>query len=252
MSKEHPILFNGDMVRAILDGKKTQTRRIIKAPPSARNGEFFFSIDGFPYYQVEHDGTFDEIPISNPCEIGSILWVRETWNMADEATEIINGESIGPSAPYRGVQGNRKITWRAVYSADHPGGEHPKFGRPRWRPSIHMPRWACRLFLEVTNVRVERLQDISQEDALAEGVQYVVDKLACCKDGTMDSHFQMELSMDHVKAFSYLWDSINAKRGYGWDENVFVWVIDFKKIKGEHAWLETNTNTLSDSKAMTM
>jgi hypothetical protein len=128
-----------------------------------------------------------------PYQLGDTLWVRETWAYSTD----YDGDVIL----------NRKILYRA-------DGEKTILPST-WRPSIHMPRWASRINLEVTGVRVERLKDITEEDALAEGV----------------------ISSDYDKtyryAFSVLWDSINAKRGYGWAANPWVWVIEFRHMGRE-------------------
>ena len=177
--KERPILFSSEMVRAILDGRKTQTRRIIKPQP-----DYVDNIHKTP----NTGGKVIKCPFGQP---GERLWVRETW--ADNIRGCPNG-----------------ITYRA----DHcdPKGDGP--ANPiKWRASIFMPRWASRITLEITNIRVQRLHDILSADAEAEGVLW------------------KEKYMNPVHAFVVLWDSINAKRGFEWDENPWVWVIEFKKLE---------------------
>ena len=175
--KERPILFNGPMVRAILDGRKTQTRRVVKPQPETKphNGvdDKWFS----EYSDIKNLGFLKHTcPFGQP---GDRLWVREAF------TEY----------PQKGL----------LYKAD---GCNKKLGVWwGWRPSIHMPRRASRIKLEVTDVRVERLQNISEEDIYAEGID-------------TNSHDFMEL-----------WDSINAKRGHGWDANPFVWVVEFRRVE---------------------
>lgn len=181
--KERPILFSAPMVRAIVAGTKTQTRRIVK--PGVLE-------DGWPIaYAAER------CPYGAP---GDRLWVRETWAKAGE---------VGDDIEYR---------------ADNPD----PLGA-RWRPSIHMPRWASRLLLEVTAVRVERLQDISEDDACAEGVQEL--------DGTLDelalyarAKKMGECATDSRVWFAELWDSINGTRA-PWASNPFVWVVSFKRTE---------------------
>lgn len=140
--KERPILFSGEMVRAILEGRKTQTRRVIKPQPdSARNSVFVKS--GF---ETKH-GYEIKCPYGQP---GDRLWVRETWGLWD------TDPKDGPE--------RAKIFYRAT-------DENRRDLRyQRWRPSIHMPRWASRINLEITNIRIERVQDITEEDAKAEGL----------------------------------------------------------------------------------
>ena len=203
--KERPIIFNAEMVRTILDGRKTQTRRVIK-PQS-------------PYCQLLDNGQLEHIPDGGfdwgltytKCphgKVGDMLWVRETFAYR-ENTQL--GSCQLP-------------IW---YRAD--GISHQKqwglnsFNRGKWKPSIHMPRWASRITLEITNIRVERIQEITEEDVTAEGI-------------TMNNRpyagwYWMEnvySTNSPLLAFEKLWDSINTKRGYGWDKNPWVWVIEFK------------------------
>ena len=116
----------------------------------------------------------------------------------------------GDSTPVRGQPYDPEVIYRA--DDEDPDIPHDKLWEPfRWRPSIHMPRWASRLFLEVTDVRVERVQEVSEEGAIAEGMQMVGP--AALSDRT---------------SFAHLWDTINAKRGYSWESNPWVWVIEFR------------------------
>lgn len=181
--KERPILFSGSMVRAILDGKKTQTRRIIKPPPYAewmpevgvyhptifdRHGEAF---PGDPVF-----GAADEVD-GRPCpygQPGDRLWVRETF--ADEPPGLLSD----------GLSG--RVVYRADYNeADYNEEWHSAPDRvDKWTPSIHMPRWASRISLHIKEIRVERLQDISEEDALAEGLQKITKDGALFKYGVPD------------------------------------------------------------------
>ena len=178
--KEHPIIFSTDMVRAILDGKKTMTRRVIKNPE-----------------RYEH---IRECDFCCPYgQVGDRLWVRETL--------VITG---GRGSEY------------VAYKAD--GYELDKGIFPeKWRPSIFMPRWASRITLEITEVRVERVQEITEEDAIKEGI--------CVVDNTEDGIYSSPNYPDiHRDIFMYLWDSLNTKRGYGWEVNPWVWVIEFKRV----------------------
>ncbi len=179
---EHPILFSAAMVKAILEGRKTQTRRVIKPQPihNIKHREYIAVIDG----------SKKQCPYGQP---GDRLWVRETWQLSEEA---------GMYYPETG----RLPDTLCEYAADYSEVER-KDGGP-WKPSIFMPRWASRITLEVVKVRVERLQDMSYEDAVAEGIDHIYPQ------GRLQ--------------FRMLWDSINAKRGYGWDVNPWVWVVEFK------------------------
>lgn len=227
--RERPILMSGPMVRAILEGRKTQTRRVMKPQPQPNGiwskslGDFLCLIDEYPPSATIWNGAWlgADAGELNCCPYGvpgDRLWVRETWQYVDETGEADKSESLrnrlGATAPFRGVQGDRPITWRAVYRADGEAS-HPEYGPILWRPSIYMPRWASRLLLEIKSVRVERLCDISEEDARAEGVAK-----AEATDG----------AMSYALGFSDLWDSIYAPKGFGWCENPWVWVVEFERI----------------------
>ena len=203
--KEHPILFSGEMVRAILDGRKTQTRRVIKLQPPEgfRPGFSFFTSPG-EYEIRDNSGHFSigKIPYGT---IGDRLWVRETWHKHSDDDDFCTGE----------------IHYRATEICVG----------TKWIPSIFMPRWASRITLEVVNVRVERVQDICFEDCLSEGCDSGfehydgscnhIEDGSCCQGWHYGSKWN----------FRYLWDSINAKRGYGWDANPWVWVIEFRRVE---------------------
>lgn len=199
---EKPILFSGEMVRAILDGRKTMTRRTRGL--NRFNGQpDRWRIEG---NMMAFDGGFDYVKTS-PCPYGrpgDLLWVRETWRPF-----TANG-SIDAAVQYRADSKIEQVSMTVDYINRFP--ESPD----RWRPSIFMPRWASRITLEVTAVRVERLQDISEEDAMAEGISPITDSLSNCNGS--------------VYYFRSLWDSINSKRGYGWDVNPFVWVVEFRMV----------------------
>lgn len=187
-NKERPIIFGSEMVKAILEGRKTQTRRVIKPQP-ASGVRFSPFVPG----QVE-DGHGRELRC--PYAVDR-LWVRETWQAVH-----YTGEQTGyKEYPGEVVQEDYGPKFGLVF----PGGGWDG----RWRPSIFMPRWASRITLEVVSVRVERLQEISDSDARAEGV--------LC-------------DLNCRRPFMELWDSINAKRGYGWDSNPWVWVIEFERV----------------------
>lgn len=187
MLKEKPILFSGPMVRAILDGCKTQTRRVIKPQPDK---------------EVIH-GSCRAICGPPPIyESGMRLWIKESHR-------LLNCQC-------------RETCWRpgmVWYEADQSGYDGASL--EKLRPSIHMPRWACRITLEVTGARVERLQDISEADAEDEGCIQTFQKVRQAGGAVVETP---TLAVEH---FENLWDSINSKRA-PWKSNPWVWVISFK------------------------
>jgi len=195
---ERGMIFNAEMVRAVLDGSKTQTRRIMKVQPHAGIRNSVFVKSGF------EDGHGKELV----CPFGAVgdrLWVRETFmNLKGTGIESTTGQFEG-----------------FAYRADTPPGSYGDMARKdyglKWTPSIHMPRRASRITLEITGVRVERLNDISEDDAKAEGAP-----TECCVIG--DKHFL---------GFRSLWRSIYGADS--WQANPWVWIIEFKRVEdGSH------------------
>ena len=219
--KERGMIFNADMVRAILDGRKTQTRRIMKPQPEPcpRGGHWWPSNVFKTMLHVEDEmqngkGGWGGLA-GDACPFGDLgdrIWVRETWAEA------------GASAP------DLKL-YRANYPEHVPSiyENVPLAEEIRWTPSIHMPRWASRILLEITDVRVERLNAISEEDAEAEGIDM---------EALYDSQDCYDCIADHnmtgrptvTGAFKYLWESIYGEEG--WKSNPWVWVIEFKRVEG--------------------
>ncbi|HEL9749480.1 hypothetical protein VBQ98_17695 [Klebsiella pneumoniae] len=207
--KERGMIFNGEMVRAILDGRKTQTRRPIKWKQT-RFTEIGEREDGskWPWSEdAEHACDF-----WHPCPFGAVsdrIWVRETWAEA------------GASAP------DLKL-YRANYPEHVPSiyENVPPAEEIRWTPSIHMPRAASRILLEITDVRVERLNAISEEDARAEGI---IDG-GCLNCGEPEPCGCANPEPDATDAFAYLWQSIYGQEN--WNANPWVWVIEFKRVEG--------------------
>lgn len=198
--KEHPILFSSPMIRAILAGTKTQTRRIVNPQPTL--GEHGWS---WPSGRCKSMVSIPEMGCLGPYgSRGNRLWVREAFYCDD----------------YRYPDGPRSELIAAIeYRADHeccnweagcPCSDDN--GRSSWRPSIYMPRWASRITLEVTDVRVQRLQDISEDDARTEGVDEIKAKVPTALD-----------------AFHLVWDEINGKRA-PWSSNPWVWAISFRRL----------------------
>jgi hypothetical protein len=179
--KERQILFKPEMVNAILEGRKTQTRRVVKKPALPDLVEYL--------YEDFTEGWLECCPYG---KVGDRLFVREAWSIAEK--------KFDPEVS------------RIVYRADGVDPLPDATGRARWRPSIHMPRAASRLTLEVTEVRIERLHDISEEDARAEGVR--------------PDPFRRTYTA--INSFHVLWIDINGIDS--WDSNPWVWRICFKKV----------------------
>lgn len=216
---EKPILFSGPMVRAILEGRKTQTRRAVKKP-GCQCGTWIPEEMGATteegFQTVGHSGrwwceccTSDQDAITCPYGTpGDRLWVRESWNYGFVDSD---GEAW-PSGIWRPIPKEKLPGFYASYAAD--GEDGP------WRPSIHMPRWMSRITLKITNVRVERLQDISESDAMAEGVD-VSEYIECINPP------YMEPCSSAKRAYSSLWESINGPGS--WAQNPWVWCISFRR-----------------------
>jgi hypothetical protein len=237
--RECPILFSGEMIRPLLDGRKTQTRRVVKIPnyatfdhaqasswdrdaaqwranhPSMSDETLGHLLGGRTtgaYLLCNRTDGDDGIHVAR-CphgEIGDRLWVRETF--------------MGPAHIGDGEQGC--VGFGVLYRADNSfvedrfgcGCEGPCSGvriEHPWKPSIFMPRWASRLTLKITDVRVERVQSISEEDAKAEGITEDYPEHEC---------------NSFADGYRWLWDSLNAKRGYGWDVNPWVWALSFGRV----------------------
>lgn len=198
--KERPILMSAPMVRAILAGTKTQTRRVVKPQPS-------WVADPFVPFKSD-DADPESIILCPYGQPGDRLWVRENFS-GPWCMETQDGSAAVP--PSKWGLGSRIWYW-----AD---GE-PSYGDwTRPRPSIHMPRWASRITLEVTGVRVERLQDISVADAIAEGVNIHPDHHGKPRESIYSA----------VEAYRDLWEQINGPGS--WDANPLVWVVEFERIK---------------------
>lgn len=195
-----PILFNTEMVEAILEGQKTQTRRTVKQPPIV--GDIMRDEKGW-YYE---DGTRNGHSLIPQFSTGDILWVRETWSKLTEC------DVFPPYEPHEE---------RFIYRADRGDPDH---FQAKWHPSIHMPKEAARIFLRVKDVRVERLQDMDEDAAIAEGI-------ADSPAGT-DSP---------LLRFTELWDKTIRRedlREFGYHANPWVWVIEFERCEKPEGWLQ--------------
>ncbi len=208
-----PILFSTPMVQAIIDGRKTMTRRMITNKDIV-NG---FDIENGKAISLE-DGSGDQIEPERAAKyhVGDVLWVRETWRHQ-------------PMVYHRDARGYSDFEYQ--YRADFTPEEDECYGRRgglatwAWRPSIFMPKEACRLFLRVTGVKAEWLQEITEEDALYEGIspEYILS-------------LGIPATVTFVDAFAMLWDTLYAKRGYGWETNPWVWAYTFERCKAPEGW----------------
>jgi len=223
MSEEKPIIFSTEEVRAIPDGRKTMTRRVVKKKYSNTNiekrGDILIEIqnDTPPdVYNPETEMITHHlkmcVPIKIPYRIGQILWARETW------------------ADLRGMGFDKQFSY--LSDCVNKNGEEDGEGKRcrldygvKWRPSTNMPHTAARLFLKVKSVRVERLQDITEQDILSEGTPFdrEIYEMPC--------NIQNAGATYLAGCFMRFWDSINSKRGYGWDSNPWVWVVEFERVE---------------------
>lgn len=233
--KERPILFSAPMVRAILDGTKTQTRRVVK--PVGNDEGFILKDEGngwWPYRSADGESGFYrdrygydmESPILCPYgKPGDLMWVRETF--ADLRGTGIEHRS-DPAGPIQ----------RFAFAADCPPGSYSDEARKefgvKWKPSIHMPRAASRITLEITGVRVERLNDCSEADAKAEGIGGYPfrpdDGYPLCTGymvGADDG--KSTLYPTAREPYQRLWESINGAGS--WDANPWVWMVEFKRLE---------------------
>ncbi len=223
--RERPLLMSGPMVRAVLDGRKTQTRRVVTLPKwiAARGGlldegRVDPGLGGGAYLKVPLHDDHTVHRVRCPYgEIGDRLWVREShWFDIREPDGLV-------------IYADGKTHRYKCDGAERPceAGITPEYLRRhefwRQRPSIFMPRWASRITLEITEVRVERLQSMSVADARAEGITEYGEGFS--KEG--DDVWRNRSSVEN---YASLWDSLNAKRGYGWDANPWVWVLEFKRV----------------------
>ena len=249
---EKPILFNTEMVKAILDGRKTQTRRVIK----------------------NICGNYDEIR-ANPCyhgawnpiilgrvlsgfkcpygNAGDKLWVRETWKVqsfspdyfaicykADGSHKELEDvpkdfsylqdkfDDWQENLAFQSEKELEKMKFLEDENSEYRWvwkGESPL----RWRPSIYLPRWASRINLRITDVRIERLQRLTYENAIAEGILHRTGEILGID--WYAGYIGAEWRTDPIIAFRDLWDSINGKRGYGWNKNPWVWVVEFEAVE---------------------
>lgn len=214
--KERGMIFNAEMVQALLDGRKTQTRRPVKFPVHDKN--LGCELAGNELAGELSAGNYLNSAFGKP---GDRIWVRETFQ-----GPLFNYEQMDE---YLEDSSKFEKPEFCQYAAD--GGHRPEYQdaddnlRHGWRPSIHMPRWASRILLEITGVRVERLNSIHDVDAMREGIQ----NLTTCSHS--DFGIPGVVNAQHpVRAFQLLWESIYGADS--WRANPWVWVIEFKRVEG--------------------
>lgn len=229
--KERPILFQGAMVRGVLRevDPKTQTRRIAKADPQ---DDDYRDTDGWPL--AFDEGTGDDLRAACPYGArGDRLWVRETARCIGQGTDFEN-KKVRLDLDYKAGGGTSVHFALDTAPGWFPGRARNANDSPRWAPGIHMPRWASRILLEVTNVRVERLQDICEADAWAEGCQRgePTDNGGFFPAEEPDpSGIGLRGWDNAVDWYADLWTSINGETGTStWDANPWVWVVEFKRV----------------------
>jgi hypothetical protein len=258
--KERPIIMGAESVRAILEGRKTQTRRVIK--PQPRWGSdvvgvkiidgVVFPINSFPSQcgcPIYLSGIKEYIyGTKQPYGvIGDRLCVKETWGVVshtfDENENICDWKPNRPAKQIRELKfGTGYYDGHVIYKAD--GGFEWNAGddcsietKIAWKSPLFMPRCASRILLEITDIRVERVQDVSEEDAIAEGVEFgscweeQFGEGYCTGEGWMDYRNADYGCSTPKESYKTLWDSLNAKRGYSWEKNPWVWVIEFKVVE---------------------
>lgn len=239
--KERPILFNTEMVKAILEGRKTQTRRVLSNQPDKNCDEAFLGLDGIWCFskptlskRISYSGDDIKCPFGM---VGDRLWVREAfmpdpsadsdhWNDEDSLHTYYSWDGCGSKVSElpKALKTNKHVFYKAE-------ANHPELSL--WTPNYRMPRWASRILLEITGVRVERLSNISRSDAVDEGIETF--KIDCGRDGLKTaykdytSHNNAITRNNPIDSFRTLWESVNGADS--WDKNPWVWVIDFKVAK---------------------
>lgn len=214
--KEIGMLFSGEMVQAILDERKTQTRRLardcrIDSNGNAWQGKWNFGQDVWGKPHVNR--------WKKPCNVGDHIYVRETWSYY-----YFDSDTKKQFYYYKADY----LDFEKGFTPDGWDSRPPAAGGDRWYPSIHMPKAAARIWLEVTDVRIERLQDISEKDAIAEGIDMESEFASLCIDlETAPYSNDLVRNSAAITVFKKLWESTCGS----WDANPWVWVIEFKQIE---------------------
>ncbi len=229
MKKEHPILFSTPMVQAILEGRKTQTRRVIKPQPKPELSYFGWEVPNYTHVAFGNNFKIESKHKNRYGQPGDLLWVRENW-ASSKALDKVKPSNILSGFPCEYQAGGTSLM-----------NYNELIDRGRWRPSIHMPKHAARIWLKVKDVRVERVQDISEEDILKEGVRIPVNRetgnvvvrlgvdnsaLSFLPEKSINTKYtQSQLLFAH---WAELWCKVNGRQS--WDANPWVWVITFEEL----------------------
>lgn len=213
-----PIIFSAESVRAILEGRKTQTRRVVKETTNINgtcNGIYFDEETERWYWQLLDKPNVVDLCLGK-CPFGKVgdrLWVRETWALRTPSYPNHHSKVFFKDEQYKTIYHQDTVEPTQKYGYD-------LSEKSRWRSPILMPRWASRLTLEITDIRVERVQEITHEGVKEEGI-YVFARESVNLPGRPQGQF---------KRFANHWNSLNAKRGYPWEKNPWVWVISFRRV----------------------
>lgn len=218
-----PILFNTEMVRAILDGRKTCTRRLVKFLPGENSQWTGYIKDGLMLYNGRNEPCIRKVPY----QLGDILYVRETWQCwrahRYEATADIRFRAGGDDVRLQFANGNTD----SIYRLDYDTFVHKWFSHNgEWKPSLFMPKEAARIWIKVTDVKVERLQEISEDGAKAEGANF--------KNGKNVGFEEKKMNRTAIERFTEIWNSTIKKSDldrHGWDASPWVWVIEFERCE---------------------
>jgi len=253
--KETGIIMSGNHPRLVIDGIKTQTRRT-QGLDKINKGLLHLDWQAKQYYgnvwTFKSSIGFTDIKCPYG-QVGDRLWVRETWRVEsflegepmlfgykdgqtmeeNEYCDTLGYESWNERVCIQSTEDAKKAFAQGLVRQDEDGMYRWDIGKSpcKWRPSIFMPRWASRITLEITDIRVERVQEITGRDCIAEGIQSDTWSIGI-ERMIPKSEFQLREQYPH--GFKHLWDSLNAKRGYGWDFNPWVWVISFKVFHKEY------------------
>lgn len=217
---QHGMLFKGDMVRALLDGRKTQTRRMLGSQPGGVNQHFLGVVNGCARFTETHLGAGNYTnDIRLPYAIGNRIWVRETWGVGSRPDPVLGCiEGVEYQADTAYLDEHDILPINACIPDDVEADKY----EGRWWPSSHMPKWASRLTLVITDVRVQRIQDISEDDARAEGAE------AGCLNCGCDEPCGCEKPAPSARdGFAYLWNSIYEADSKGWFDNPWVVALTF-------------------------